>query len=370
MSDALTSAASAYIVFVNEHAGTILDKNTEDTLVSLMDDLAMQVNRAGLTLPNDFRWAPAEAVMETSGPNAGTQKGVKLRKDPEWERSFRAALALAATRKAPDAEHCWFCAAPHECPGCHNPVPANLKDYADDVCMKCFEHRFRRTWKHRAVDPNNASQVLHNCCPDWERVPTLEAAELRARFAAARRHSDPVAAAQAEELAVKGTSGPLYLDLRARLPANPDYASILRAECNAAGKPEHAHDVSRFMVRVRELFGEPSSETSLKKLDEWLHAQCGPGVDFHAMRVGEIADMLDAKAAGTDARPRNRRKTTPRGAPQTSDPGADKKLLAAWQVAKAQGASREGFCRECGIDVQELIDAQQREKYRRARDAE
>jgi hypothetical protein len=52
------------------------------------------------------------------------------------------------------------------------------------------------------------------------------------------------------------------------------------------------------------------------------------------------------------------------------DPDEDKRLCADWRAAKRQGATRESFCRGRSIDMQELIAAQHREKYRRTRDAE
>jgi hypothetical protein len=59
-----------------------------------------------------------------------------------------------------------------------------------------------------------------------------------------------------------------------------------------------------------------------------------------------------------------------RGRPIITDPEADKKLCANWNVAKRQGASRTEFCRNHGISVKNLIDAQHREKHRRIADAE
>jgi hypothetical protein len=68
---------------------------------------------------------------------------------------------------------------------------------------------------------------------------------------------------------------------------------------------------------------------------------------------------------GTGQRPRKRQ-----GRPEATDPKADKRLCQDWQAAKRQGISRDGFARERGITVQDLIDAQHREKYRRQRDVE
>jgi hypothetical protein len=59
-----------------------------------------------------------------------------------------------------------------------------------------------------------------------------------------------------------------------------------------------------------------------------------------------------------------------RGRPADADSKADRRLCEDWKAAKRQGMSRDAFARERGITVQELIDAQHREKYRRRRDAE
>jgi len=52
------------------------------------------------------------------------------------------------------------------------------------------------------------------------------------------------------------------------------------------------------------------------------------------------------------------------------DPAKDRRLCADWQAAKRERQSREGFCRARGISVSHLIAAQDRERYRRRRDAE
>jgi hypothetical protein len=52
------------------------------------------------------------------------------------------------------------------------------------------------------------------------------------------------------------------------------------------------------------------------------------------------------------------------------DPKKDRRLCADWIEAKGQGTTREAFARKRGITVQNLIDAQHREKYRKKRDAE
>lgn len=74
---------------------------------------------------------------------------------------------------------------------------------------------------------------------------------------------------------------------------------------------------------------------------------------------------VDEQAEGIGRGERNRR-----GRPVDADPKADKRLCQDWQAAKCQGMSRDAFARERGITVQNIIDAQHREKYRRRRDAE
>jgi hypothetical protein len=58
------------------------------------------------------------------------------------------------------------------------------------------------------------------------------------------------------------------------------------------------------------------------------------------------------------------------GRPLDTDPKADARLCRDWQAAKASGTTRAEFARERGISVNDLIQAQHREKYRRQRDAE
>jgi hypothetical protein len=58
------------------------------------------------------------------------------------------------------------------------------------------------------------------------------------------------------------------------------------------------------------------------------------------------------------------------GRPLDTDPKADARLCRDWQAAKASGMRRAEFARARGISVGDLIQAQQREKYRRQRDAE
>jgi hypothetical protein len=59
-----------------------------------------------------------------------------------------------------------------------------------------------------------------------------------------------------------------------------------------------------------------------------------------------------------------------RGRKPATDPVTDRRLCEDWKVARREGTTREAFARERGIAVQDLIDAQHREKYRRRRDAE
>jgi hypothetical protein len=88
----------------------------------------------------------------------------------------------------------------------------------------------------------------------------------------------------------------------------------------------------------------------------------------------EAMGMMDATADGRlqrfqqhrDAQPGNG--TATRGAPQRYDEDADAKLVKDWKAAKRQDASRADFCRRRGIDLEKLIHAQQRVKYRDNRD--
>jgi hypothetical protein len=91
-----------------------------------------------------------------------------------------------------------------------------------------------------------------------------------------------------------------------------------------------------------------------------------------------LCDLVDGPDQGTGAtrdqaetgQDREVRQKGKRGAPTSSDPKADKRVCVDWKAAKGQGMTRKAFARERGITVQDLIDAQHREKYRRRRDAE
>ncbi len=52
------------------------------------------------------------------------------------------------------------------------------------------------------------------------------------------------------------------------------------------------------------------------------------------------------------------------------DPKKDKQLCQQWRDARAAGNTRKAFTSHLGISVQDLIAAQDRERYRRRRDAE
>jgi len=81
----------------------------------------------------------------------------------------------------------------------------------------------------------------------------------------------------------------------------------------------------------------------------------------------------DPKAAACDkVKPKicGRTPVARKGAPKKYDVADDRKLLADWQAAKGQGSTRDIFCRARGITLQDFIDAQDRERYRRTRDAE
>jgi hypothetical protein len=64
----------------------------------------------------------------------------------------------------------------------------------------------------------------------------------------------------------------------------------------------------------------------------------------------------------------SRKRKRPKGAPQQYKPADDRELLADWQAAKRQGATRETFCQARDISVQDLTDARHRDNYRRKRD--
>jgi hypothetical protein len=105
--------------------------------------------------------------------------------------------------------------------------------------------------------------------------------------------------------------------------------------------------------------------------------QEAPCYDQHLRRVHpEAADTIADAVARKLARPggppapspgkqRRGRKPDP-----AIDPKKDKRLCEDWQAAKRQGMTRQAFARERGIPVQDLIDAQNREKYRRRSHAE
>jgi hypothetical protein len=80
------------------------------------------------------------------------------------------------------------------------------------------------------------------------------------------------------------------------------------------------------------------------------------------------ADKAGAPAA--TKRKANGKGKQKKGAPRQYDPADDKRLCAHWKAAKGQGSTREEFARERGITVNDIIAAQNREKYRRQRDAE
>jgi hypothetical protein len=92
-------------------------------------------------------------------------------------------------------DRCAFCSAPHACPKCKTPVPANL-DY-DGFCTGCYHRRFRRVVRLKADDPCHVSPVRFNYCPAWESVPPSEAralhkAAVEARETKAERKRDAV----------------------------------------------------------------------------------------------------------------------------------------------------------------------------------
>jgi hypothetical protein len=69
------------------------------------------------------------------------------------------------------------------------------------------------------------------------------------------------------------------------------------------------------------------------------------------------------------ARRRNPKTRRGRRPDQDIDPREDRRLCRDWQAAKREGQTRKAFTQGRDLTVQDLIDAQQREKYRRTRDA-
>jgi hypothetical protein len=86
------------------------------------------------------------------------------------------------------------------------------------------------------------------------------------------------------------------------------------------------------------------------------------------LTLDEAADVLEG--VRVEGSPKGMPNTRRGRRPDPSiDPINDKRLCEDWQAAKRHGMTRQAFARERGITVQGLIDAQQREKYRRTRDA-
>jgi hypothetical protein len=99
---------------------------------------------------------------------------------------------------------------------------------------------------------------------------------------------------------------------------------------------------------------------------EWRLAQLRDRLVIAARPIAQAMKAVqhrDGKApGGIAADPTNRRQ---RGAPERYDERADAKLVADYQVSDM---SRLDFCRQRGIELQALINAQQRVSYRRRRD--
>jgi hypothetical protein len=87
---------------------------------------------------------------------------------------------------------------------------------------------------------------------------------------------------------------------------------------------------------------------------------------------------LRAEAAGTgpdqartgQAKEKKAKRRPGRPKDPALDPAEDKRLCRDWKAAKANGMTRAAFARTRNIKVSDLIAAQDREKYRRRRDAE
>jgi hypothetical protein len=118
------------------------------------------------------------------------------------------------------------------------------------------------------------------------------------------------------------------------------------------------------LVRLCELMADISHYRSAVQVDA---GKCVTDLDT----LRGILEDLDAEpqAPGRDA-PKLKPKAKRRGAPESTDPKADRKLCNDWKAAKGQGMTRGAFAREKGILVNDIISAQNREKYRRQRDAE
>jgi hypothetical protein len=116
----------------------------------------------------------------------------------------------------------------------------------------------------------------------------------------------------------------------------------------------------------------------LRAVHEWLSSN--PHILLLPSAMWEEARALHAARAGadsanvamppvTDNEPK-RRRAKRRGRKQVCNLDDDVKLVESWQAAKRQRASRETFCRDRGISVKELIQAQDRVKYHRGIGAE
>ena len=109
---------------------------------------------------------------------------------------------------------------------------------------------------------------------------------------------------------------------------------------------------------------EPPRQEIVEPLKSW-HGD----VRTHPGTKREIASRILASLP--TEKPKGNNKSKPkRGRKQETDPKEDKRLCRDWNAAKGQGEKREGFTRNRGISINDLIAAQHREKYRRQRDAE
>lgn len=112
--------------------------------------------------------------------------------------------------------------------------------------------------------------------------------------------------------------------------------------------------------------------------DHLQHTPLTPEAQVPADLDGSLAALADLrrlligtpKVGGQGEGATNKKREKGRGAPKQYCPKADRRLCEDWKAAKAEGMKRKDWTRARGISIQELIDAQHREKYRRKRDAE
>jgi hypothetical protein len=165
-----------------------------------------------------------------------------------------------------------------------------------------------------------------------------------------------------------------HLDRFAEQAIDQDFgnipAAILRGMLVAAAR--HYWSLSTPEERAR----QGNEEHVRRQLAEIVERGCWPAVRSELIKLfnrvlAELKERTPPDPTETEQpEGSGRRRRRIRGGQQKYDPKADKRLCDNWQAAKRQGMSRDAFAGERGITVQDLIDAQHREKYRRIRDAE